>query len=546
MLLLIAAPVHGEQQVTLKGGTTLVGDVAFDGDALVVTIEGAPQRLTLAEVASVTPANFGPARQAQRMLITALEARLLGGAPREAVSLLAEASRLAPEDPQIAYWYASSLVDAGSGKAAERVLDAHRDAIDEAYPDRVARLAQRIKVRLLVELLPAPLVERIDALNAAAAVHPAEAHQRPAFAAFRVLDQFNDPVDQSAFSVQCNGQDERIEAFADGYFLVTYLRHRNSGDETCRLRFDKYGLKSEEVEFRAESDRVALAGQFVVHRYTDGDRRPVKIQVVDRDGRPVPSARVELASYNHGGGGKTPSLTSVADQDGRAELAAYPGGYSLSASADEFSAAREQVQLDEDAPQGVERRLTMHRRIPALVRIKWISAALHPGATEVTSDEGVLEFNGKGGRAHVPALMFLQPMQVQDRLQLTVNPMIFGRGFPLPGGAPWLKVRTIDDPSDPADRSRAGQAAFDAVDLTRADQLPDDFRSVSLEGDGRAGPPGVVQAAANFGDVFVGRFTSRDPHTGQPVALTFKALIERPAGTAPGPAAPARQPAEAP
>jgi hypothetical protein len=61
-LLVAIAPfsARAEQEVTLRSGATLIGDVTFDGDAIVIDIEGAQQRVPLADVESVTPTGFGP------------------------------------------------------------------------------------------------------------------------------------------------------------------------------------------------------------------------------------------------------------------------------------------------------------------------------------------------------------------------------------------------------------------------------------------------------------------------------------------------------
>lgn len=150
---LLVAPPHllAEQEVTLKSGATFIGNVTIDGDAVVVEIDDAPLRVPLAEVAAIAPLDSGHKQQARRLLMAALEARLMNNSGNEALGLLAEAARLDPDDPRIAYWYARSLVDAGFGKAAGEVLESRREEIAKTYPGMSDQLAAQIKGRLELE-----------------------------------------------------------------------------------------------------------------------------------------------------------------------------------------------------------------------------------------------------------------------------------------------------------------------------------------------------------------------------------------------------------
>jgi hypothetical protein len=530
-----ACALFAEQEVTLKSGATLVGDVSFDGDAVVVQIGDAKQRVPLASVASITPVDFGQDRQANRLLLRALETRLMGGTAKEAVGLLAEASRLAPDDPQIAFWYASTLVDAGSGKAAKRVLDAHRDKIDEAMPDAADDLASRINVRMVLELLPAELVARIDKLNAAAALQPVETQMRQVYAAFRVLDQFNDPIEQSAFQIQANGNDERLEEFGDGYFLFTCSQHRNSDNDPSRLVVAASGLKPETHELRTASDRVYLAGEFVVHRFGEEDKRAIDVAVVDRDGKPVAGARLELQSQNQRNNRADNAISAATDDAGRASMPAFPGPYVLTANADDYNNAMDQFELTTDVPTGVQRRLTLHRALRANVRMEWISKPVQgfpgaPGGGGTTSGDATMPINGPRGAApYNQELQWLRPSQVDNRISLQMNLMMFGQMAGM--GAPWVKVRAVGEEGEEAGRLAEAAKAFKELDLKELDDSPEGFKPVVAAGGGRNRPnfgPGSLQATANFGDVFVGKLTGRDTRTGQPAEVTFKAIVERP------------------
>lgn len=524
-LCLNAAPLRAEQEVTLKSGATLVGDVSFDGDELVVNIDEAKQRVPLADVASVTPVDFGKDRQATRLLLSAFEARLLGGSAKEAVGLLAEASRLAPDDPQIAFWYASTLVDAGSGKAAKRILDERREQLESAFPDAIDDLAARVNLRMMLELLPAPLVQRIDKLNAAAAVlQPAPNQMVPVYSAFRVLDQYNDAVEQSAFQVQCNGQDQRVEEFGDGYYLLTYLRHRNQDDEGFQLMVRESAFRPESQQLKATADRVYLAGDVVLHRFMDEEKQPVAIVVVDNDGNPLPGARITLQAINQNGGPPPEHQNVAVDEAGRATLQAFPGQYSASASAEGYNSTGEQFEVTADAPGAIERRIALHKAIRANVRIEWTSKAFQPGAGPgfggVTSGEATLAVGQLGGFQPNNDLMWLRPMQVGNRVSLQFNLMMFGNmGFG--GGGPWIKKLAVGEGDDAL---AAAAKRFDDVDLKEVDDLPEEFKPVP-GGDNRM--QGMIQSPADYGDVYAGRVTGRDMRTGQPTEVTFKAIVDR-------------------
>lgn len=529
-----ACRLLAEQEVTLKSGSTLVGDVTFDGDGVVVQIDDAKQRVPLADVASIAPVDFGKDRQAHRLLLRALETRLMGGTAKEAVGLLAEASQLAPDDPQIAFWYASTLVDSGSGKAAKRVLETHREKIDEAMPDAADDLASRINRRMVLELFPAELVARIDKLNAAASLQPIETQMRPVYAAFRVLDQFNDPVEQSAFQIQANGNEEHIEDFGDGYFLFTCSQFRNAGDEPCRLVVGASGLKPETHELRTASDRVYLAGEFVVHRFGDEDKRAVNVAVVDRDGKPIAGAQLALQAQNQRNNGRDSAISAASDEVGRASMQAFPGPYLLTVSAEGYNAAMELFELTADAPVGVERRLTLHRALRANVRVEWLSTPFQGfpgaiGAGATTSGEATMPINGP--RAAAPYnqdLQWLRPSQVDNRIMLQLNLMMFGQMAGM--NAPWVKVRAVGEEGDEAERLAQAAKMFKELDLKELGDSPEGFKPAVAAGGGGNRPnfgPGSLQATANFGDVFVGKLTGRDMRTGQPAEVTFKAIVER-------------------
>ena len=219
-----ARPAFAQQEVRLKSGGVLLGSATIDGDHAIIQVGDSTIRVPLANVAEVSAVTKADEPQPRRMLLTALEARILSDADKEVVGILAEASRLSPEDPQIAFWYATSLVDAGYGKAAQETLQSNLAAIRKAYPGAADQLASRIEQRLAVEKLPIDLVQRLDHLAAHGRQRESAGSrdQRACYAVFRVVDQRGAPVEVTRNSIQVNGNDEQLEAFTDGYYLLSF------------------------------------------------------------------------------------------------------------------------------------------------------------------------------------------------------------------------------------------------------------------------------------------------------------------------------------
>jgi hypothetical protein len=527
-LLLASAPLsaRAEQEVTLQSGVTLIGDVAFDGDAIIVDIDGAKQRVPLADVESVTPTGFGPEREARRLLLAALEARQLGGTPREALGLLAEAARLAPDNPQIAFWHANTLVDAGLGKAANQTFESHREAIAAAYPDGSANLAERIRMRTLLEMLPPNMVERIDELNTAAAVQPASAAVRPMAAAFRVLDQYKDPVDKTVFQIFAVGEDESLESYADGYYLYTFSRRREMPDQPCRLNIAQYGFKAEQHEFRASSSQVAIAGEFLAHRYGEADTRPVRAVVLDRDGALLSDVRVSLQPSGNGNPGE---LGGTTNDQGRVTISAFPGSYTYRVMLDGYSDANGSLQIKDVKEADAELPIVLHRAINAQARVAWAALPLHAGgpvgmggAAEETVEINAPRRPIPGG---MPGASPVRIVQDEDHIAIQFETFPFYNPS-LPGGvAPWLKKQSA--PTEGDDAGDDPKARFAAVELNDIAKLDDDFESVPFQAAGPGQGQPTVRVPAKDGDLFVGQFVGRDARTGQPLNFTIKALVSQ-------------------
>jgi len=249
-------------EVTLKSGASLVGKVKIDGGDAIVTVDDSELRVPLAEIDTITAAEAGPERQAHRLLLTALQARMTKDGSTEVIGLLAEAARLAPEDPHIAYWYATSLADAGYGQAASDILTKQRDSIAKAYPGMIDLLAARIKRRVEMEKMPPALIERFDALNSEMAKQSATADQRQMAVLFRLVDQDEIPIEKTDFQIQCNGHDENLEPYDDGFFVYMYKQHRGNNDQPCHLEIMRPGLEAKSFDFSGSSSRISSCSTY--------------------------------------------------------------------------------------------------------------------------------------------------------------------------------------------------------------------------------------------------------------------------------------------
>jgi hypothetical protein len=545
-----------EIEVTLKSGASLVGKVKIDGAEAVVTVGDSDLRVPLAEVDSITSIDAGPERQARQLLLSALEARLSKDGATEVVGLLAEASRLAPDDPNVAYWYANSLAEGGYGQAASDVLTKKRELIAKAYPGLVDQLAERIKKRVDMERMPPALVERLDTLNATIGKQPENAEQRQMAAVFSIVDQDGAPIDRADFDLQCNGQDANVEAFDDGYYLYTFNRHRNNNDEPFYLDVTRHGLESKVFDITASSNRVKDAGKLVVKRYGDDEKRPFHVAVANAKGEPVIGAQVSLQAMSSRGNMSNQTLTGETNGEGKAEIPAFPGKYHYRVNLQGYNAVSGNRELASNATDADELKLEIYPSILATVRLAWQSAMPQGGGS--TTGESTLDV-GSGvqpqnvyGQDPAP---WLRAVQVKDRLTLQFIDSPYGFQGPF-GGESWVRVAgskadledgaasnakapTSDSPEAPpaeADpnakpgpqaEATLGLEEFNDLNLDDIDDLKDKLkRPRNLGGGEQRGPRPPVVLAAETGKIYVGQLQHRDMRSGQPVQLSYKVFVE--------------------
>ncbi|MBX3432861.1 MAG: hypothetical protein KF847_06050 [Pirellulales bacterium] len=524
----------GAQQVTLQSGAVIVGEVAMDGAELAIDVGGAKLRVPFKEVAMVTDSAVKEAGQADRLLLKALEARLTHGADGHSAGLLSEAFRLAPDDPRVAYWYARSLVDAGYGKGARDVFQSRRAAIAAVYPGLVDQLAAQIEQRIRTESLPPKLIKRLDQVAAAAGgasfFEDGELHA----AYFRVVDQHDAGIPSTALRVSCNGNREKLESFADGYVLFTFLRNRSSRDDPCRLNVAAPGLKSAQFEFRATTLGAEDAGRFRVERYDDADRVVARVDVVDAGGEPLADTMVVVQDVD--GRGDQPAASQKTSAQGYAELALFPGAYRLVGTREGYNQAFEPLEV---APGfvGLGAKLTLHRQLTGKALVAWrVKVVGYPGSPEATAESvttGEAELvSPQGGRPsygpYGPGVPWLRFAQTGPALELHVTEQMYYPGTGTGWIGRWKPTRTTTDEASESAGPNAPQVwqkQFEHLDLTKLDALKSDVEVVKPSPGSPSRPPGTTVLAAQPGAIYVGRVMSRDMPTGRPAVYEFKVLV---------------------
>lgn len=555
MLTVVAGPLLAEVQVTLKSGASLVGNASMDGKDVVVKIDDSELRVPLTEVEAITSVDAGPERQARRLLLTALELRVdKGDGGNDIIGLLSEAARLAPDDPQIAFWYASSLADAGYGQAANDILSKKQEAIAAVYPGLAEKLAARIKQRMALEMLPPTLLARLDELNASPSKGAATNDLQHLAVMFRLVDQHKQPIERSAFHIYSNnGQDDNLEVFDDGYYLFTFKRHRGNQPQPTKLDIVRPGLEAKSFELPESTSSVRDAGELVAKRYEEAEKVAVRVNVTDGNRKPIVGARVTFHPTSPRGGGGDQSVPVQTDAEGWAEAVLFPMSYNFNVHAEGFNQFSGQVELK---PGGdtVEQSHQLYRLIEATIRLAWEASGVQGG--EKTSGDATIHVGTPGSQPHHgndPA-SWLRAEQRGDKLSLQFIDQFFGYGGPF-GQLPEGWVRVIDEQADlnatekestGSDASKsdsdeakpeddAADAAADAIDLDAFNKLElekvDEFKAKlpqprMMVGGEQHGPRPPILLEAQTGKIYVGRLQHRDPRNGQPVQLAFKVFVE--------------------
>jgi hypothetical protein len=213
------------------------------------------------------------------------------------------------------------------------------------------------------------------------------------------------------------------------------------------------------------------------------------------------------------------------------EILAFPMKYSYTVQADGFNYSGGSVELKPGDADAKEREHQLHRAIRASIRLAWEATSMQGGGKQ--SSEATLEVDGgpPGYRHGQEQTQWIQPAQVQDRLNLQFTPTNFGYG---PYGPPETWLRVVENEAAEGDAVAVESAdpkarldEFEKIDLAEIDDLKEKLsapRTVANNQPGNPNAPKVVTTEA--GKIYVGRLQHRDMRTGQPLQLAFKVFVE--------------------
>jgi hypothetical protein len=338
-------------------------------------------------------------------------------------------------------------------------------------------------------------------------------------AVFRVLDQFNDPIDQSAVQVQGIGGQDQLEQYSDGYFFFSTLTGNNNRQQQGQVVVSQFGLKQLQQQIRVSADEAAMGREIVVERFDLKDKQPVRISVVDHDKQPLEGVGIQVRTMNNG----NVVLEVRTDAEGEAAFDAFPGDYGFVVQHEGFNPANGQLQIAADNAGGAEKQVVLHRAVGGTVRLEWRTKSWQPGAEATTGTTTISAAALNSGYYGGNVASAFRLGQVDDKLVLQVIQMHYG---PMPAGVGTPIKRLALGGDVPADErlSRAAER-FEQLELADYDQLGDEFKAAELITGPNVGG-NQMRIHVRPGDVIVGRTGAHDPRSGQPMEVTFKAIVE--------------------
>lgn len=521
---LATVPVLAEQQVTLKNGTVIIGTVRHAGENLEVEVgDASTLSFPLQEIALVSSTDVVSTKQGQKLLFRGLESLAMGQDARNALGLFAEAYRQSPDDPGVAYWYAWCLTQDGDGTAAAEVYRLQESAISNSYPRMSHQLAEKIKERLALEALPRGLVKKIDAIKAGTANQPPNGESEAFASYFRLVDQNERPIDESALRVSTSGDNETLEKFDDGYFLYTFSRRRSYGASPVRVHVSQTGLEMKQIEFTATRNGIGNAGVFTVHRYDQQDLQELTVEVIDQDKQPLAKATLRLHATTNSGANQNfnPQTTG---STGKVSFKLYPGRYSCSVSSDGYLSASKQITVAAGNRTADAVKIQLFPRIKAKLQIAWQGKPMMnvPGrAAAAESTTGTISISTAGQAYRYNDSNWINLRQKGKEMFLQVQNVPYG--LP-PNQAPehWIGIFQAGEDQE----GTSPKKVFEGIDLKELASIKES-ESVEVLTTANQGRGHIdVPVRGGQGTIFVGKCLFRDPRTGHPMQYEFKAWLE--------------------
>ncbi len=316
--------------------------------------------------------------------------------------------------------------------------------------------------------------------------------------------------------MECSAQNEKLEAFAEGYFLFTYSHSRRSSSQPCRVRVAGAGLLEKTFEFHGTRNEVRAAGLFRARRFAEKDRRKVDFTVTGPNKKPIVGVLVALHANNRSSSNKI--LPVKTDSAGHTSASLYPGTYQCYFTAPGYNRVIRSliIPLESRKPSTIE--ATMHPTINAQVKVVWKSEPLnYLGVTNreeprtVQKQEGVLYAGDKVRSSNSNRVRWIRLTQVEDRLQLIITTTPGYYNYASSPGKPWVGRWT--------GKEEAG--LFDNLELDKIEERKKQARILPSSTNPTMGMSLPVEKEA----LYVGRTITRDPRTNRPAILTFKVFV---------------------
>ncbi|MEQ8208696.1 MAG: tetratricopeptide repeat protein [Lacipirellulaceae bacterium] len=523
--------LNAEQRITLRSGTEIVATkIEMDGDAVKLQVDDqAALTVPLEKIASITSVEGHQGDAAQRLLLAAFETRAMTENASEGLGLLAEAYRQAPDNPRVAYWYARAVLDNGEGKAASRILEKHRQEIEAALPGMLEPLEKKVAARVKVESLPEDLVRFIDAANLTAETAKVNRNGRmTAYMYFRLVDQHEKPLNKTELQVSCRGSEEVLTPCDDGYFFFQYSISPSSSHnyEHLTLSTASYELKQQKFELSGSFHHAEDAGELQAYRFTEEDKQPVELKLVDAEKNPVPKANVSVKPRT---GRSTNPETYTSDSEGIVRMKCYPTFLSVTAQADGYKTETLSLNLTSHATKAatqeekpvVKRELKLHHGLTATLRLAWRGKVQQFGGNQAPQEmRGAALLKVVAGNV-IPNQQWphwLNVQQIEDRLTLTLVDQMRGHHQTLVGEPTWTRMLATAEGEEDAALS------YEDIDLEGIER----FKDKAKEPTTRQQPKNLYGSQGSYHldpkSLFYGHFTGG--HQGRMGAFAYKLEVE--------------------
>ena len=145
-------------------------------------------------------------------------------------------------------------------------------------------------------------------------------------------------------------------------------------------------LVGEAVEFRGGAQGAEDLGVLRVKRLSDADRRPVVVNVVDPEGKPLSGATVAFTVIGRSGSPESnPPVNTTAD--GKAKLNLFPNDYHCQVTRKDFSTFTQRIVVSPDKDKLTEVEAKLFPAITASIKVATRSKVIaHPGMPQFQGD----------------------------------------------------------------------------------------------------------------------------------------------------------------